>query len=77
MPEVSLKVARRFRELVIAKLIEAAEFPQRFSPSRLAEARRILLPKFPYSVHFRFDETTLTVLAVFHHRRDPGNLLDR
>ena len=31
-----------------------------------------LLRRFPYTLHYGFDELTVTVFAVAHHRRKPG-----
>lgn len=34
--------------------------------------RRAMARRFPYAVYFRFRETTVQVVAVFHGRRDPS-----
>lgn len=31
-----------------------------------------VLRRFPHTVHYEFDASTVTVLAVAHHRRRPG-----
>lgn len=41
------------------------------------ELRRALLRRFPYAVFFRTGNEELLVVAVFHHRRDPGELRPR
>lgn len=40
-------------------------------PSRL-QARRLPVRRFPYSVIYRRRGTMIEVLAVAHHRREPG-----
>ena len=39
--------------------------------------RRYALDRFPYTLHYEFDGTTVTVLAVAHQRRRPGYCLER
>lgn len=41
------------------------------------ECRRVLLRRFPYSVIFRLGSNGLLVVAVFHHKREPGAWLPR
>jgi plasmid stabilization system protein ParE len=36
-------------------------------------ARQCILHTFPFSIIFEIHETTLIVLAVMHHRRDPDS----
>jgi plasmid stabilization system protein ParE len=33
--------------------------------------RRSLMRRFPYAVFYEYDETTITIFAVFHTSRDP------
>jgi plasmid stabilization system protein ParE len=40
-------------------------------------ARKFRLRKFPYDVVYRITHDEVTVLAVAHHRRDPGYWMDR
>src|SRR4051812_40195368 len=46
------------------------EFPQLY-PVVLADVRRAVLNRFPYSLIYRERPTDIQVLAVFHHKRDP------
>jgi plasmid stabilization system protein ParE len=48
-----------------------ASFPRHGSPY-LAETRRIVLRRFPYSVVYWPDPQDLLVIAVAHQRRKPG-----
>lgn len=36
------------------------------------DCRRVLLPRFPYSLIYRFEPSNILVVAVFHHSREPG-----
>ena len=44
--------------------------PQQF-PITLRDVRRALMHRFPYSLLFRVEEDTLTIVACFHANRDP------
>jgi len=39
--------------------------------------RRVLLRRFPYSVIYRPEADGILVFAVFHHRQEPNNWLNR
>ncbi len=41
------------------------------------ECRRVLLRRFPYSLVYRARPSELVIVAVFHHRREPGSWLGR
>ena len=42
-----------------------------------ARTRRKLLPRFPYSIIYLDESGRLDVIAVMHHRREPGYWTDR
>jgi toxin ParE1/3/4 len=42
-----------------------------------AGTRRKLLPRFPYSIIYLHESGRLDVIAVMHHRREPGYWTDR
>lgn len=46
-------------------------------PSIDAECRRVLLRRFPFSVIYCVGSSSLLVVAVFHHRREPGTWVGR
>ena len=50
-----------------------AESPTSF-PMVLPPFRRALLARFPYAVYFRESDESALFFAVFHARRDPGDL---
>jgi len=60
-----------FLEWVEAALLEIQANPQQF-PVIHKEVRRALVRRFPYAVFYVPFSQTVTVLAVFHCRRDPG-----
>ena len=35
------------------------------------DVRRSLIRRFPYALHFIVEDELVTVIACFHHRRDP------
>jgi toxin ParE1/3/4 len=41
-------------------------------PSVEGDCRRVLMRRFPFSVIYRPGSEDLLVVAVFHHRREPG-----
>lgn len=53
-----------------------ASFPELGTPY-LAGTRRMLVQRFPYSLVYVVDETGTLVVALAHHRRQPGYWRDR
>jgi len=47
-----------------------ADHPERYRKV-MGEVRRIILPRFPYVVFYRFDGEEVVVLSVQHERRSP------
>jgi toxin ParE1/3/4 len=47
------------------------EFPDAGPPAGPTR-RRVLVPRFPYSVVYRHDAENIVILAVAHQRRSPG-----
>jgi toxin ParE1/3/4 len=43
----------------------------------VANTRRAVLARFPYSVVYRADDGGITIVAVAHHRRHPDYWLER
>jgi plasmid stabilization system protein ParE len=60
-----------FRDAVDVALSKAATFPDRF-PKMLDEIRCIHVEKFPYRVFYISNPTSVTILAIFHVRRNPA-----
>ena len=54
-----------------------ARHPEGFAHAGIADCRRILLRKFPYSLVYRASGDDLLIVAVLHHRRDPLILASR
>lgn len=72
-PGLGLEFARAL-EATVARM---ARHPEGFTPAGVADCRRALLRKFPYSLVYRADGDDLLVIAVLHHRRDPLILASR
>jgi plasmid stabilization system protein ParE len=65
-----------FARAVDASISSAVRTPEAY-PAIAGECRRVLLRRFPYSVIFRHGDKELLVVAVFHHKREPGTWLPR
>lgn len=57
-------------------VLRAAAHPERYPPI-LADVRKTVARRFPYSVFFRVRKDCVVILAVFHGRRDPTIWQDR
>jgi plasmid stabilization system protein ParE len=62
---------RGFRAEVFDAIDRLADTPLSWPADDEGNRRRVLR-RFPYSVWFEVLESTVTVLAVAHHRRRPG-----
>jgi plasmid stabilization system protein ParE len=60
----------RFRGEIEAAVGRISANPQQF-PSVFEDIRRCRLRKFPYSLFFRIEQNSLTVVACFHASRNP------
>ena len=65
-----------FARSVDAAISSASRKPSAF-PQVSGDCRRTLLRKFPFSLVFRARGDELLVVAVFHHRRNPAELIQR
>lgn len=68
--------AKRFESQIESKLLLVMERPERW-PFYEAGTRRILLERFPYSIIFISSDEVIQVIAIMHHKREPGYWLDR
>lgn len=66
-----------FRSCVQGMLHLAAERPLAFAVHPRTGLRRALVPRFPYVIHFDASGECLVVFAVFHAKRDPGQVIGR
>jgi plasmid stabilization system protein ParE len=41
-------------------------------PTFQNETRRLVLPRFPFSIIYRLEASVIEVIAVAHHKRKPG-----
>lgn len=67
----SLKVAERFVAEIERGIRAIIKEPQRW-PRYGRRVRYFRLRRFPYLIIYRFDETTVTVIAFAHTSRRPG-----
>lgn len=65
-----------FQNAVDGRLSKAVARPELFRTVR-GSVRRIVLSRFPYSVHFVAEHSRIVVLAVFHAHRNPKHLVKR
>lgn len=63
--------ARAFATEVSWAIRQIAEFPTRYRCHVLG-TRQFVLPNFPFSILYREQTGSVTVVAVAHHRRRPG-----
>ncbi len=65
----------RFRDSLDVAMGRVTENP-RACPVTYRDLRRILVERFPYAVYYRLYHSEVSVVAVFHGRRNPRVLLD-
>jgi plasmid stabilization system protein ParE len=61
----------RFRNEIQIAISRILKFPNGWPPLS-ATVRRCRLNKFPYEIIYYVDPKEVYILAVMHHRRDPG-----
>jgi toxin ParE1/3/4 len=66
----------RFRDALDAAVALLAENPRAF-PVMYRDLRRVLVERFPYAVYYRIHPSQVSVVAIFHGRRNPRVLQDR
>jgi len=71
-PEASV----RFLSAIYDALESLARWPQRW-PTYGHGTRRIVLYRFPFSIIYRDEEASVSVVAIAHHKRRPGYWKDR
>ena len=64
-------VADAYRAEVFGAIDKIAEAPLSHPPDDEGNRHRVLR-RFPYSLYYEVVESTVTILAVAHHRRKPG-----
>ncbi len=69
---LGMEFARAFE----AALLSALRRPDGFHVVE-DDLRRVLLRRFPYTLFYRVRGEEFLVVAVFHHRRDPGVVIKR
>ena len=66
----------QFLLAVEAVLAVIQRTPERF-PAALGPARKARLRRFPYAIYYIWREELISVIAIFHAKRDPQILLAR
>ena len=69
-------LGEQFALALEAKIGEIARHPESH-PVVHRSVRRALIERFPYGVFYVTDPSRITVVAVFHARRDPSAVEDR
>ena len=69
--ERSLLAAAGFLHEISVAVRRIREAPNRY-PASLHGTRRILLDRFPFSIHYRVNKTDIVIVAVAHQKRRPG-----
>ena len=69
-------LGQEFIATVARSLDRISTFPDSGGPY-IAETRRLVLGRFPFSIVYSREDDSLVVLAVAHHRRLPGYWKDR
>lgn len=64
------KLADDFYQEFRSKVLETAEYPERFN-ERVGSYKRVNLRRFPYNFLFREIEDNIRILVVRHHSRNP------
>lgn len=62
----------RYHSATMLAITNACRTPLRFRVVRPPDIRKVSLRGFPYSVVYREVDSVVQVLAVAHHRREPG-----
>src|SRR5260221_14650203 len=66
----------RFYFRLLEKLAKLKVNPQYYFYTH-GEYRRIIVDPFPYSIIYKIVDSTILVLALFHHSRNPAELVKR
>lgn len=74
--EISPSLARGLRDELAAALDRILEHPSIGVPVR-SQLRRFLLRRYPYSLIYTVGDDHILILALMHHRREPGYWKDR
>ncbi|MCP4896405.1 MAG: type II toxin-antitoxin system RelE/ParE family toxin [bacterium] len=69
--EYSPSIAQSFMSEILGALGQLKLFPES-APVLSGKVRRKVLKKYPYSILYGIKSSTLVVVAVMHHRQEPG-----
>jgi plasmid stabilization system protein ParE len=69
--ERSLLAAAGFLHEISVAVRRIGDAPHRY-PAAIHGTRRVVLERFPFSIHYRVNEADIVVVAVAHQKRRPG-----
>src|SRR5262249_18875512 len=72
----STDASLRFLSAVYDGLEKIARWPQRW-PKHVLGTQRFILHRFPFSIIYREELLTTSIVAIVHHKRQPGYWKDR
>ena len=70
------EASARFLSEIYDALENVAQWPRRWPPYQHG-TRRFVLHRFPFSIVYREETATVSVVAIAHHKRRPGYWNDR
>ncbi len=70
--EIQIDLARRFFKEVHSTKKSISKNPKKFQV-RYNGVRIAFLDKFPYGIHYKFENDTIFLLAVFHFKENPDS----
>lgn len=51
--------------------------PEQFPKIKKKQVRKAWLKRFPFGIYFAVNDTIINILAIFHHSRNPKQLVKR
>ena len=64
-------------EMSVASIVRRPNAGRPVEGASVSDVREVPIPGFPYSVVYRSETETITILAIAHERRSPGYWDDR
>ena len=74
--ERSLGLGSAFERAVEATLLRVQRLPESF-PLSTPPFHRAVLKRYPYDIHYSFDDVRVLIILISHTSRDPGHAAAR
>lgn len=74
--EINPVIADKFEKTIFTTLEHIHIYPEYFQ-TKYRNIRVRFLSKFPYGVHYLYENNKIIIVGVFHTSRDPKNWFDR